>query len=203
MNKDEYLEKLTKLVKEMPKEDREDILSDYEEHFRIGLEKGRSEEELSKALGDPKTVVKQIKVEHIINKAENKPSAGLMLEAVLAAAGLGIFNLIFVVGPVLVLVAIIIGLFVTGIAVIFSGILTMLSPLLQVLFPQYFHSTVNGGFFNNLIIMAGGILLTMAGIVIVVFMAFVAKWLYKLMIKYLKLNLRIIKGQKNVSNDNR
>ena len=37
MNKDEYIEKLSKLLKKLPKEEREDILWDYEEHFMIGL----------------------------------------------------------------------------------------------------------------------------------------------------------------------
>jgi len=61
MNKDEYLEKLTRLLKDMPKEDKEDILLDYEEHFMVGLEKGRTEEEISKALGDPETVANRLK----------------------------------------------------------------------------------------------------------------------------------------------
>jgi uncharacterized membrane protein len=44
--------------------------------------------------------------------------------------------------------------------------------------------------------MAGGIGVTIAGILLVVLMAYVAKWFYNLMIKYLKLNLKIIKGRK-------
>jgi Predicted membrane protein len=51
MNKKEYLEELSRLLRKLPKEDREDIISDYGEHFAIGLEKGRSEEEISRALG--------------------------------------------------------------------------------------------------------------------------------------------------------
>lgn len=62
MNKEEYFEKLTKLLKEMPKDEREDILSDYEEHFRIGMENGRTEEELSRALGDPKQLQNRLKL---------------------------------------------------------------------------------------------------------------------------------------------
>ena len=71
MNKDEYLKELRKLLRKLPKEDREDIISDYEEHFTIGMEKGRTEEEISKALGNPKNVAKQIKADHIIKKAED------------------------------------------------------------------------------------------------------------------------------------
>jgi uncharacterized membrane protein len=197
MNKDEYLEKLTELVKDMPEEDREDILSDYEEHFIIGLEKGRTEEEISRALGDPETVAKQIKVEQKIKKAEDKPSVGSIYEAALAAAGLGFFNLVFIAGPALLLAAIIAGLFLTGLAIIFSGILATMSPVLHLLYPQQnLHLPSSSGFIGNLVIIGGGIGITIAGILLVVLMAYIAKWFYNLMIKYLKLNLKVIKGRK-------
>jgi uncharacterized membrane protein len=199
MNKDEYLEKLTSLLKDMPKEDREDTLLDYEEHFIIGLEKGRTEEEISRALGDPETVAKQIKVEQKIKKAEDKPSVGSIFEAALAAAGLGFFNLVFIAGPVLLVGAIIVSLFVAGLAVIFAGILTVVSPLFHVLFPQQnLHLLVGTGILNTLVSFAGGIGLIIVGIIWVVLIAYIAKWFYELLIRYLKLNLRIIKGRKKV-----
>jgi len=199
MNRQEYLEKLSKLLRKLPKEDRKDIISDYEEHFAIGLEKGRTEEEISKALGNPKNVAKQIKADHIIKKAEDKPSVSGMIEAILAAMGLGLFNLIFVAVPVLIVAAIILTLFVAGFAMILAGIYWVLSPLLHLIIPQLalpqFVSSPES-FWNIVVVIAGGIGLTAGGIILVVAMAYIAKWFYELMIKYLKLNLRIIKGRK-------
>ncbi len=195
MNKEEYLEKLTKLLKNMPKDDRNDILSDYKEHFRIGLENGRTEEELSRALGDPKTVAKQINVEYMITKAENEQSATSVIEAVLATAGLGLFNMIFVAIPALGIAAIIMVLFALGVGVIFIGILAMFSPLLQLIFPHTIHLPVSGGILGTLLMIFGGIGLTVLGTGWVVIMVYVAKWFYTLGIKYLRLNLRIIKGR--------
>lgn len=195
MNKEEYLEKLTKLLKDMPKDDREDILSDYKEHFRIGLENGRTEEELSRALGDPKTVAKQINVEYMINKAENEQSASNVIEAMLATAGLGLFNMIFVAVPALGIAAIIMVLFVAGLGVIFTGILGIFSPLINLIFPHAIHLPVSGGILGTLITILGGIGLTVLGTIWVVIMVYMAKWFYTLGIKYLKLNLRIIKGR--------
>jgi uncharacterized membrane protein len=195
MNKGEYLEKLKELLKELPEEDREDIISDYEEHFQIGLENGRTEEELSRALGDPKTLVKQVKAEYMISKAEDKPSAGRMMEAILAAAGLGLFNMIFVAIPALGFAAILVALFVVGLAVVFTGILVIFSPLLNVIIPNYIHLPVSKGIFGTLIMIGGGMGLTVLGTVLVVIMAYVSKWFYDLAIRYLKLNLRIIKGR--------
>lgn len=201
MNKDEYLKKLSKMVKKLPKEDREDILSDYEEHFRIGIEKGRTEEEISKALGDPKTIVKQIKAEYMVNLAENKPSLGSIIKAALSISGLGFFNLIFVAVPALVLSLIILALFVAGVAIIVVGILTALSPLLQILIPnETFYRTfpfAADGTFSTVVTIVWGIILGVGGIVIVGIMAFIIKWFYNLAIRYLKFNLRFIKKQTN------
>ncbi len=138
MNKDEYIEKLSKLLKKLPKEEREDILWDYEEHFMIGLEKGRSEEEISKALGNPKTLAKQIKTEYMVKKAEDKQSASSMFEAILSAAGLGIFNLIFVAVPALILIAILLTFFVLSGAMVFGGIYITLA----LVYSQFYLSTI-------------------------------------------------------------
>lgn len=200
MNKDEYLKELRKLLRKLPKEDREDIISDYEEHFTIGMEKGRTEEEISKALGNPRNVAKQIKADHMVKKAEDKPSVGSIVEAILAIMGLGLFNLIFVAVPVLVVVAIIITLFVVGFVMIFGGIYWVLLPLLSFIFPKLLltpsvvpNSSV---LMDSLITMLGGFAVTIGGILLVVAMVYVSKWFYELMIRYLKLNLRIIEGRK-------
>ena len=200
MNKKEYLEELSKVLRKLPKEDREDIISDYQEHFAIGLEKGRTEEEISKALGNPKNVAKQIKADNMVKIAENKPSMGSIIGAILATMGLGLFNLIFVAIPVLVVAVIILVLFVAGFAMIFAGIYWVLSPLLHLIFPQLvlpqLFNSQGSAIFNTLVIIAGGVGLTAGGIILVVAMAYITKWFYELMIKYLKLNLKIIKGRK-------
>ncbi len=197
MNKDEYIEKLTKLLKRLPKEEREDIISDYEEHFMIGLEKGRREEEISKALGSPKNVAKQIKAEYMVKRAEDKQSAGSMFEAVLAAAGLGIFNLVFVAVPAMIFVAILLTLFVLGGAMVFGGIYLTLANVLQPLLPQYnFNMVTDGGIIGIFAGVLGGIGLTILGLALLVGLAYVTKMFYGLAIKYLKMNLGIIKGRK-------
>lgn len=197
MNKDEYIGKLTKLLRKLPKEEKEDIISDYEEHFMIGLEKGRTEEEISEALGNPKTVAKQIKAEYMVRKAEDKHSAGSMFEAVLAATGLGIFNLIFVAVPAMILVAILLTLFVFGGAMVFGGIYITLASIIQPLIPQYNFNIIIG---DGLLNVFGGILvgigLTILGLALLAGMYYVTRWLYGLAIKYLKMNLEIIKGRR-------
>lgn len=197
MIKDEYIGKLTKLLRKLPKEEREDIISDYEEHFAIGMDKGRSEEEISKALGNPKTLAKQIKAEYMVKRAEDKQSAGSMFEALLSAAGLGIFNLIFVAVPAMILVAILLTLFVLGGAMVFGGIYITLASFLQPILPHYnFNIITDGGILGILGGMLGGVVLTILGLALLAGMFYISRWLYGLAIKYLKLNLEIIKGRR-------
>lgn len=58
MNREEYLKQLKAALKTLPEDELQDILYDYEEHFDIALSKGKSEEEISAELGDPKEVAK-------------------------------------------------------------------------------------------------------------------------------------------------
>lgn len=53
MKKYEFMYKLDRAIENFSAEDRADILNDYEEHFRIGFEKGKTEEEICSSLGNP------------------------------------------------------------------------------------------------------------------------------------------------------
>ncbi|GEM_PF-1241610 len=62
MNRKVYLEQLKFALQGMPNDELQDILYDYEEHFDIGLSKGKSEEEISNELGDPQEVANNYKI---------------------------------------------------------------------------------------------------------------------------------------------
>jgi uncharacterized membrane protein len=191
MNKEEYLKKLSKQIKKMSVDEKKDLLLDYEEHFRIGMEKGRTEEEISKALGDPKNVAKQIKADYMVQKAEDKPSPTSIIEALAAVAGLGLFN-IFVAVPSLLLAVVIISLVLAGSAVIVIGILITLSPLLHVFLPNFVYLPVDKGV-STVIWVLFGIALTVVGTIFVLIMSYIANKLYQMVIKLLKSNLEDIK----------
>ncbi|EFM39721.1 hypothetical protein HMPREF0379_0510 [[Eubacterium] yurii subsp. margaretiae ATCC 43715] len=59
MKKREFLDLLRFYLKDMPKTVTEDIISDYEEHFSIATEKGKSEEEICRELGSPEAIAKE------------------------------------------------------------------------------------------------------------------------------------------------
>lgn len=53
MNKEQFLTTLNEALSPLSRSEREDILSDYIEHFRAGQENGKTPEEVAEALGDP------------------------------------------------------------------------------------------------------------------------------------------------------
>jgi uncharacterized membrane protein len=95
---------------------------------------------------------------------------------------------------------VILSLIVAGLAVIFLGILTILSPLLQPIFPQYINLPVKSGIMGTFLMVIGGIGLTVIGTFFVVIMGYVANWFYKFIIKLLKSNLDDIKERTVVLN---
>jgi uncharacterized membrane protein len=50
MNKEQIIKQLDSGLKRLSKEERQDILQDYEEHFAIGLAEGKSEEMIANSL---------------------------------------------------------------------------------------------------------------------------------------------------------
>lgn len=63
------------------------------------MERGRTEEEIAESLGDPVSIAKSIKAEYSITRAEREPGIRNIVRAIITVAGLGLFNLIFVLMP--------------------------------------------------------------------------------------------------------
>lgn len=61
MNKIEYLNALKEALKDTEASVMEEIVSDYEEHFQVGMEKGKSEEQICEELGSIDDLVDEIK----------------------------------------------------------------------------------------------------------------------------------------------
>ena len=131
MNKQEFLAILRANLYGMDSNTVNDILYDYEEHFRIGLENNKTEEEISKALGNPVQIANAYKADNFIKKAEISPRPYNMFKAILAGIGLGLFNLAFVVGLYSGIIGIVIGLgklacFISGIGLLSLGLLLLI-----------------------------------------------------------------------------
>lgn len=59
MNKEQFLFRLDRSLLAMPIDARSDLLADYEDHFRSGLEDGKSEDEIAFDLGIPEDLARE------------------------------------------------------------------------------------------------------------------------------------------------
>jgi uncharacterized membrane protein len=190
MNKSEFLTILENSLANMPLDEKKDILYDYEEHFRIGEENGKTEEALIEELGDPRSIAKQYKINQSIDLAESQPSTKNIFNAVIAAISLGLFNVIFILGPFVGIVAVIIGLFAAAIGITISGGAMLLAIMLAPLIPEFVNIPANlsAGIFAFY-----GIGTMALGALFFIGVCYLGRYLYMGTIKYLKWNINIIK----------
>ena len=143
MNKKQYIEKLSRYLKNLPDGEIEDIMSDFEEYFEVGKERGRTEEEISTSLGNPKTIAKEIKLESYIKKAEETTSAANIGRAVFTSVGLSFFNLIFILPLFLAIFAVIVALFAVATSLGAAGITGTVASFFYPLYSQYITFEIN------------------------------------------------------------
>ncbi|MCB2312244.1 DUF1700 domain-containing protein [Clostridium tagluense] len=195
MNKNEFMKELSRNLSNVPEEEKQDISTDYDEYFVIGIEQGRSEENIALSLGEPKTIAKQLRANYMIEKAQSTKSSRNIGRAVIAAVGLGFFNIILL-GPFIAIVGILIGLYATAFGFTIGGIGIVLGTFLKPIFPQYISMGVNW-----IISIAIGIGLSSAGSLMFIGCKHLSKWLYKETIKYLKTNIKIINGKEEQNHE--
>lgn len=181
MNKNQFLTRLNSSLRKLPAEERQDILQDFEEHFAIGLEEGKTEEQVASSLGSPQQIAKDLAATYHIEQVEETATTGNIFRAVWAVIGLGFFNLVIVLGPFIALGSIIISGWAIAISFIVSPLLVLINT---VIYPELFQ-------FFELFFSLG---LAGLGLFIMIGMYFATRAVNKGFIRYLKYNVRVIKG---------
>ncbi|MGG4265461.1 HAAS signaling domain-containing protein [Peribacillus simplex] len=179
MNKEQFLKQLNESLIGLSLEEKEDILQDYEEYFEIGMEKGKTEQEISTSLGNPKQISKELLASYHLGQVEQSTSAGNVMRAVWAVIGLGFFNLVIVLGPFMALVGVVIAGWASAIAFILAplGVIFSLAVGNFKLFDLFFALGLSG-----------------IGIFIAMGMFVATSALTKGFIRYLKFNASLVKG---------
>jgi uncharacterized membrane protein len=187
MNKLEFINKLSNALGNITYEEKNDILYDYEEHFRIAIEKGKTEEEAAENLGNPEAIAKYYRANAAINKAESNKSVKHITGAVFSVLGLGFINLVFILGPYLGIVGVLLGLFGASVGVVVAGIVGIIAAIFAPVLPGIISMPVNQG---AVIFATVGV--ECLGILMFIGCCYLAKLLYTVTIRYLKFNLSII-----------
>ncbi|HPP76981.1 DUF1700 domain-containing protein [Methanospirillum sp.] len=193
MQKDEYLKKLASALSGIPDAQKKDILADYAEHFEMGVLDGRSEEEISEALGDPRTIGREYTAAALVKNAEADPSAGGLGRAILATIGLGLFNLIVVLIPLICIIMVLAVLFLIGFSLCCAGPILTGGAVLELL------GIVSGVlFFSAPAAVFLGIGITCLGLLILIMEYWLIRVLYRIGIRYLKWNIAVIHGSEQI-----
>ena len=133
MNRNEYMLELEAALRRLPKEEREEALSYFREYFEdAGPEK---EAEVIEELGDPKAAASQILKDVAIKRLEEPKVAAkkglstiwiVILALCAAPLGLPLLLVVFVLGltAVIVLLAIFLSLFITGVSLAAAGLVS-------------------------------------------------------------------------------
>lgn len=181
LTKTEYMDKLKDYLHALPLYEQEDILSDYDEHFEVGLSKGKTAEEIAKELGDPYDISRNyINFNNNIVKhtADNKNN-GILIAILLLG-----FNLIVVLAPYLSIIGVLIGIYITGGSFVFSGIALLFSSRFNFITPiSQPHILTSLGF---------GIGLGCLGLLTIILAVYLTKLFIDLTKKYIRWNLEIV-----------
>jgi uncharacterized membrane protein len=192
---EEYLRILkSRLEGTIPAGELDEIVADYAEHFRIGKENGRSEADLFRSLGSPEDVAREMRATHLVKRAEDDRSWGNIVHAVLATLGLGLFNLVFVLMPFILLVVLLGIIFLVGIVFAVFGPAAFAYAVLQLAgIPAFaiWQSPLAGVFFS--------IGITAVGLLFVIGDFYLARFFYRIGIRYLKWNIGVIRGTERVA----
>lgn len=198
--KKEFLERLAFRLSHLADAERDDILYDYEEHFQIGLERGESEEDIIRKLGNPSTIAAQYRFEQEMRDAdfvsgEKKPQHFKLLKPMFTAIGLGFFNILFVLGLYIAVVMLVFSGFLTGFLFILCGGLCMILPWFPKRFffislPLHGVGTLPANFF----LLFAGIAVICLGFVLAMVSYRLAKLIYGWTYSYLRGNMEVIRN---------
>ncbi len=188
MNKREYLFQLERYLQGFPEGEVVDILSDYEEHFHIGISKGKTEEEISNELGMPREIAKTYRGNYrddttrADNHNTNDNTRRLLIGLLLI-----FFNLVIVLGPFLAIVGLLLAVFVIGIGFIIGGFFAFIGSPLVLLTPIPAPHIL-----TSLSLGIGFIALGILGLILATYLS---KLFIQLTVRYGRWNLNLINGQ--------
>nr|WP_239587609.1 DUF1700 domain-containing protein [Bacillus pakistanensis] len=165
----------------MPHEDREALLYDYKEYFEAASAEGKTDAEVIEELGSPKVIARELLANYNISIAEKNCSIKNIMNAIIASLSLGFFNAVLIVGPAIGILGVFLGCCVLAIAL-------SLSPL--ILFSGLFFD----GTMNIWLTLFSSFILCGFGVMFCIGLMNIGRFLYNILIRYIKLNANIVKG---------
>jgi uncharacterized membrane protein len=191
MTRDEFLKALRENLRGLPQNEADDIIRDQDEYIRDATASGRSEEQVVASLGDPRAFASNLSATAHIDRATKSSGVreytSATFRAVFAVLALAPLNLIFVLGPFLGLVGILVACWGVALALTLGAGGVMMGFFAKAIF-------VSVGFMAHLstfFLIAGIIGLGIIGILI---MLKVTELVMRGTIAYLRWNVNFVRG---------
>lgn len=185
MNRQQYLNTLSKELNGLPQGEYESLMFEYESHFEDGAMDGKSETEIINELGDPVQVGKELRAMYHVSKAKTDPSTSNVAQMIFSIVGLSFLNLFILLIPFVIYVSIMVSF-------AFGALMLIISPFFLIL-DLFFNgaSAVNGfEIFMTVFCVGLGLLF---GIILFKVMQFVNRFI----VQYIQFNRNIIQGGKS------
>lgn len=191
MNRERYLQELGEQLTGISEQERIEIISDYDEHFRAGEEAGKSEEEIARSLGNPRQIGRSHRIDAMLDETNGR-SAAAVLRAVFASLSLGFFNVVVVLGPLAAVAAILVSLWAVAASIGLSGVGVVLAAIAHPLFPGLI---VTGGL-HPLFLFPAGVAVAAIGLLAAIGMWQLTKWVARIIGRYVQLNVHIVTNRR-------
>jgi uncharacterized membrane protein len=135
MNRAEFLSRLRHGLSGIAPAEADEIVADYGRHFDDALAAGRTEDEVSAALGDPARLARELRAESGLRHWETHRTPGALLAAIVSLGGLVALDVLILL-PFLGVFAVVVfaagialfGIGIAGMAVLLSGLFHWLGP---------------------------------------------------------------------------
>lgn len=190
VNKNEYLNQLRKELSGLANSDIEDIIRDQDEYLRDAMSSGREESQVIVSMGSPSQLAKELKAEYQIKAATEEkkvlPKAKIVFKAILALCVLAPFNLLFVLGPFVLLCAILVAIWAVDVSSVIGALAIIVVSVVAV---------ASVGPLVGATAFFAGITLLGLSILFACFMVVITGWILKMTVSFLKWNIQFVTDQ--------
>ncbi|WXR62865.1 DUF1700 domain-containing protein [Peptostreptococcaceae bacterium AGR-M142] len=198
MTKQDYMDELYDLLRNIDDRQRKKILYEYEDCFNTFMDQGKHVDEIVKIIGTPKEVARRYDVKIFNIDRLSGDSSGFGIKAIIAFIALMFFNITFVLGPYISVLVLAFCILIVALCFIFIGIAVPLAIVLEPLLGFTGYININMNFQNqalgNLGLVFGGIALLFLGVVLILLGIKAIKFIFNLTKAYILFNVRLIKS---------
>ncbi|MGO1315054.1 MAG: HAAS signaling domain-containing protein [Staphylococcus equorum] len=182
LDKITFLNELEQELDKLPRSERDKVMYEYEEYFFDQESEGKNEYQIIGALESAKKIGKELMARNAIVSAEFRPNINTIVRAIMASLGMGILSLIIILIPM-----IFVGIFMFILLLV--ALFFSLSPLLLII-----NGIINDNFSFAISNYLFAISYTGLGLLLFVIIAKFAQFVYRVILKYLRWNIKTIKG---------